>query len=72
MPNKKNAELAAAMARKGLTVRELASRAEVNRATVSRILNRKAKPRPLTAKALAEVLETPVEDLGFDNHKPLD
>lgn len=59
----KNPELAAAMARTGLNIRELAAKVGIDPATVSCILNLRRKPRRLTARAIAEALDTTPEVL---------
>ena len=63
MGHHKNHHMAAAMAQKGLTVKELAKRAGINRATVSRVLNMRTVPHLLTAEAIARALDTTPEAL---------
>ena len=50
-------------AEKRLTIRELAARADLTHATVSRLENLKHPAYPITAKALADALGVQVSDL---------
>ena len=69
----KNPELAAALARAGLTNQRLAERAAIHPITVSRLLNQRQLPSPETAAKIAAALDSTPRDLGLtDDHMEVD
>ncbi|MFC1453102.1 helix-turn-helix domain-containing protein [Verrucomicrobiota bacterium] len=63
LPRTRNPNLAAAMARAGLTGRLLARQCGIHPMTVSGLLNRRRDPKPQTARTIAEALNVSVEEL---------
>ena len=59
----KNAGLAAAMARSGLSGLKLAQQCGLHPVTVSALLNRRQTPKPETAEVIANVLAVPASTL---------
>ena len=57
-------------AEKRVTVRDLAARADLTAATVSRLENLKQSARPITAQVLADALGVPVSDLLGEEDPP--
>ena len=62
----KNPKLAAALARSGLTSREVARRAGLHYVTLSSILNNRVVPKPDTVEAISRVLDASSEELGLE------
>ena len=61
----RNGALAAAMAKRGLTNYRLAELCNIHSGSVSALLNNRRDPRQETAAAIARVLGTTPEALGF-------
>lgn len=59
----RNALLAAALAKTGLTNKRLAELAAIHPVTVSNLLNKRFNPAPETAKAIARALRCATSDL---------
>ena len=62
----RNPQLAAQMAKAGLTGKDLAVRIGINSTTISRIMHYRQIPTPYTAASIAAALDCTVEELRFE------
>ena len=65
-------ELAIAIARTGLRKSEVAERAGITAAHLSRIINKGVTPHRLTARSLCRVLGVKPADLGWGKRREVD
>jgi len=64
-PRQRNPHLAAALARKGMTFRDLAAVADLHPVTLSRVHNGRQQLSSATAERVAHVLDSTPADLGL-------
>ena len=61
----KNGQLAAALAKSGMSQYDVAAQAGVHRNTICRLLCQRQAPKPETAQRIATALNTSPENLGW-------